>query len=140
MEVLGAVAATVQLAEILTRSVITISKIYRRVADAPEYVQRANNQLNQLIALLTLLQPYLKFSASALASKEIYTVLEDCQQKAHELADVLERLLLEHTRSSWKVSWSAVKCLKKQERINQIIDHLERDKSTLVLWVAVGNQ
>lgn len=140
MEVIGAAAATIQLVELLTKSLISISRLYRRLADAPDYVQRANDQLNQFIALLTLLQPCIKFASFTQASGDIYSILKDCQLQAQELSEILDCLLSEQSKTNRRFSWCSVKSLQKQEKIVQVVSHLERHKSTLTLWVAVVNQ
>jgi hypothetical protein len=140
MEALGAVAACVQLAEIATRTLLLISKLYRKARDAPEYVQRVDRQLSQLIALVTLLQPCFDLPAYVSASNDISAVLEDCHDQADQLARVIDGLLSKQNEPAWKRGWHAVKCLKRQEKITSISNHLERHKSTLSLWVAVANQ
>lgn len=138
MEAVGAAASCIQLIEIAGRTLISISKLYRRARDAPKEIQRVSRQLDQLITLVTLLQPYFSLHAPTTGTNGIKSVIQDCIDQAEQLAKLID--VYTKDEPVWKRGWHNLKALSRQEQVTLISNHLERHKSNLLLWVSITNQ
>ena len=138
MEALGVAASCIQLIEVAGKTLISISKLYRRVKEAPKEIQRVARQLNQLVSLVTMLQHHFDMTTYASGTSGIEAVLQDCIGQAQELAQLID--IYTKDDPIWKRGWHNVKALSRQEQVTSISSHLERHKSTLSLWVTVANQ
>jgi hypothetical protein len=138
MEAIGGAASCIQLIETAGRTLISISKLYRRAKEAPKEIQRISRQLDQLITLVTLLQPYFSLPAPTRGTNGITAVIQDCIDQAEQLTQLID--VYTKDESVWKRGWHNLKALSRQEQVASISNHLERHKSSLLLWVAVTNQ
>jgi len=137
---LGASYSCVQLADIATKTVLSISKLYRKAKSVPESVRKCDEQLSSLIALVTFLQPCFDLPVHVTAHKDVTAVLEDCNKHALRLSRVIEDLNSHQNLSAWKRKLSAFKHIKKEEEIARISAQLEQHRNTLTLWIGAANQ
>ena len=136
LEVLGAVAAAVQLAECGLKIARLITQLRSQVHDAPASLSRRLLQVQHLTEIARLIE-----SSPALQTTLIERLLESCLRDAAELEALFERMVSKSS-SHGKIAkyWKAVGDMNKEKQISALCDRLEEGKSAITLCiVSVGS-
>ena len=134
LEVLGAVAAAIQLAEIGLRVVKLISTLPSRIKDVPSWVQRRQVQVKHLVEIALSIQ-----SSPALQTDLIQSLLERCSREVENLATILAELVIDPGASTLARYWKAAGGVRKEKHIAAICDKLEEEKSAITLCIVSIN-
>ncbi len=127
-------AAAVQFVDVGTRLLFSITKLYRKLRDAPH--QALSDEIKQLVNLVNGLMIEGAIADSAAITAK--TFLNDCVALCHQLEDILKKILVDADDSTVRKAWKAVVVVNKEEQIREICAQLERKKCALSLWIS-GN-
>ena len=131
LEVLGAVAAAVQLAECSLKIARLISELRSQVRDAPTSLSRRLSQVQHLTEIARLIE-----TSPALQTKLIETLLESCLRDAASLEGIFERMVAKWSQGGKAAKyWRAIGDMNKEKQIAALCDRLEEGKSAITLCI-----
>lgn len=130
IEILGAVAAAIQLAETGLKIVKLISSLPSHVEGAPTWIKRRQAQIQHLVEIARIIQ-----SSSALQTSLVQSLLESCSREAKELEAILADLVIDPAMGTFARYWKAAGSVRKEKRIAAICDRLEEEKSAITLCI-----
>jgi hypothetical protein len=134
LEILGALASAVQLADTCLKITISASELFTRVRGAPETIRTRIAQIEQLIEIARLIE-----HNSALQTPLIGSVLDRCREDTNNLLGILKKLDTEATARKVVKYWTALLGVTKEKKILGIFERLEERKSSLILCIASIN-
>ncbi|KIX08617.1 uncharacterized protein Z518_03273 [Rhinocladiella mackenziei CBS 650.93] len=130
VEALGAVAGTAQLASYVSRLILAIQRAISQLKDAPRRLQEHKNGLLVLASFLEFVS-----QTDYLLATEIQSYLAQIQSNVNTLLEVLDSSLRHATDKSVKRYWRVLINPRSEEQILNSFIALERDKSSLQLWL-----
>jgi hypothetical protein len=128
--ILGAVAASSQLAEQCLGIIKLIAGLYLKFRNAPESIRRQTVQVEQLIAITRLVQHNPSLQTDLVAS-----ILRNCFAAAGQLEEELRKLSISAGDGKIKKIWTAIVGLTKEEKILALFERLDQEKSILALCI-----
>jgi|SRR5579862_3561513 len=128
--VLGAVAASSQLAEQCLGIIKLIAGLYLRFRNAPESIRKQTVQVEQLIAISRLVQHNPSLQTDLVAS-----VLGNCFAVAGQLGEELRKLSVSAGDGKVEGIWTVIVGLTKEEKILALFERLDQEKSMLALCI-----
>jgi hypothetical protein len=134
LEILGALASAVQLADTCLKITISASELFTRVRGAPETIRTRIAQIEQLIEIARLIE-----HNSALQTPLIGSVLDRCREDTNNLLGILKKLDTEATARKVVKYWTALLGVTKEKKMLGIFERLEERKSSLILCIASIN-
>ena len=130
MEILGAVAAAIQLAQVGTKVIKLPFLLLSQFQDAPTSVQKRENQIQHLVAIARAIE-----CSTALQTKLIESLLRRCSQEAKYLKALLTPLIAGSGMRKIARNWKAIAGVMKEKRISATYKRLEEEKSALTLCI-----
>ena len=134
LEVVGALASAIQLAETCLKITIFANDLFTRVHGAPEVIRTRITQIGQLTEIARLIEHNL-----SLQTPLIESVLGTCSKDATSLWDTLNKLDTPATAGKTVKYWKALVGATKENKIIRICERLEYSKSSLILCIASVN-
>ena len=132
MEIVASIASITQLSRYALSLITKISGIYSDIQDGPAL---QHSQIRQLARLFSIIQTL--HESSAFRTSSIRDHLEPIVVRIQDLKFVLERLSAQQTESLVKKYFKAlIKDHREKNRILELFNELEKDKSALLLSVA----
>jgi len=129
LSILGAIAATSQLAQQAFEIIKFFSDLYAKVQDADESIRTRMLHIEQLIDISKLIA-----KTSTLQTTAIQSVLVTCLRTTITLRDILQELSSDREGLLRRIM-KAVKAVRKEDKIMILLDNIERDKSSLALCI-----
>lgn len=144
---LGVVAAATQFIEVGSRVLRFGSSLSSKLGESSQRIERWLDQVRQFSALVELIKqkttPLSPLAASATSELTTPTWLETtlriCTAQTLTLEEVLEDMRQDVYDGMREKVRKRVLTLKREERITQIMNELERHKSTLSIWLGQKN-
>lgn len=130
LAVLGATAASTQLAVQVTKSFIYLRDIVIKMKAAPKDVQQYTVHVEQLIALTEL------FKVTPELHTTITPILETCRAQATKINDAMGKLTIDDTERWYKKTKKKLQVAMKEKDINQMFERLDREKTSLIVAIA----
>jgi hypothetical protein len=130
LEVLGALASAVQLADACLKVAAFISDL----RDAPKTIRTRIAQIERLTEIATLIQ-----HNSSLQTPLVDSVLGTCLEDANNLLGILKKLDTDTSVGKVVKYWKTLGGVTKEKRILGIFERLEERKSSLLLCVGSIN-
>ena len=134
LEIFGALASAIQLADACLQITAFISNLYSKVREAPETIRTRIAQIEQLIEIAKLVE-----HNTALQTPLIGSVLKRCLEDAGSLLEILKKLDSDASAGRAVKYWKALGGVTKEKRILAICERLEERKSSLALCIASIN-
>ena len=132
IEVVGLLASASQLVIYSIKITTSLSEICQRVQDAPLIVKQRSDQIKQLISTAEQIQ-----QNRLLQTAHVLTHLNETLEQAKTLSTTLERLAKAYSCGSIRRCWKIL-IATKEKAILANFDRLEKEKSALVLSIAVA--
>jgi hypothetical protein len=134
VEILGAVASAVQLADTCMKIAICAIDLFSRVRDAPETIRKRIVAVEQLVEIARLIQHNPSLQTSLIAS-----VLNRARADADQLFEILTKIDAQLTAGKVVKYWKALEGVTKEKRILAMCDRLQENKASLTLYIASIN-
>lgn len=142
MEIVGGIAATIQLADAAFRSLV---KIYSVVQDAKELPQKLRDTLHDVENFRLLLQelqeeasrPGSKLAAAPVQSQRLANTLEATSTCSYTLAESIEKALPGPSNSKLKRAWRALVTLPKEDAILRECERLQKFKQDIQMELQI---
>ena len=134
LEILGAVAGAVQLADVCAQVITFISDLYSKVRGAPETIRARIAQIEQLIKIAKLIE-----NNAALQTPLVHSIIAKCLEDTGSLLKILKKLDTDGSATRAVRYWKALGGVTKEKQILAICERLEERKSSLALCVASIN-
>ena len=146
---IGVAAAAAQFTSIACSILLHASRLSSRLQDIPQCLQRTLDQLRLLLHLADLvskkemaqvLPGVVSLSSTCPPSTRpssvswLESVWKDCTAQAQSLEKIILSMLCETEDSYAQKIWKKILTIKREEKILQIVDNIERYKSMLNLW------
>ena len=132
MEIVAGIASITQLSRYALSLIAKISGIYSDIQDGPALQHQQIRQLARLFSIIQTLH-----ESSAISTSNIKEHLEPIVVKIQDLKVVLERLVAQQALSPVKKYFKAlIKHHREKNRILELFNELEKDKSALLLSIA----
>lgn len=129
LSILGAIAAASQLAQQAFEIVKFFSDLYEKVQDAGESIRTRMLHIEQLIDISKLIA-----KTPTLQTTAIQSVLVTCLRTTITLRDILQELSSDKEGLLRRIM-TAVKAVRKEDKIMILLDNIERGKSSLALCI-----
>jgi hypothetical protein len=140
-EILGITASVVQFIDTGAKLSIKLSSFCSDVHDAPETVCSLLLDLNHQLDIARGIQDRTsQMTLSVSTAQNVPSLLQTHINLAQELLALLLSLELGPCDSMIRRSWKAIRAVKKKERILDICERLERQKTGLALWFSHVNR
>ena len=130
LTILGATAASTQLAVQATKSIIFLMDLRTRMNSASEDVQKYTIHVEQLINLTEL------FQDTPSLHTPIAPTLKTCLVQAQKILDFMQKFTVKDTENWFRKSKKKFRVALKDKEINQMFEQLEREKTSLMIAVA----
>lgn len=127
-EVIGVVAAAIQIAQLSLKLIISLNDLATRLREARSNVQRRVQQLENLIAITVTIS-----QNAQLQTPEVHSSLGRCLQGAESLKLVISKLLDNKKGFQRMVSLFGGAIM--ENRLAEAMRHLEEEKSTLLIAI-----
>ncbi len=134
MEVLGAVASAVQLADTCLKIATCAVDLFSRIRDAPETIRKRIVAVDQLVEIARLIEHNPSLQTPLIAS-----VLARARAEADQLFEILKKIDAQPTPGKMVKYWKALEGVTKEKRIVAICDRLQEIKASLTLNIASIN-
>lgn len=134
LEILGAVAGAVQLADTCLKIVTYAVDLFSRVRDAPETIRKRLEEVKQLIEIARLIEHNPSLQTPLIAS-----VLAGACANADQLFEILTKIDRQPTDGKVAKYWKALEGITKEKRILAICVRLQENKASLTLSIASIN-
>jgi len=134
LEVLGAVASAVQLADTCVKIASCAVDLFSRVRDAPVTIQKRLEEVKQLIEIARLIEHNPSLQTPLIAS-----ILARARADADQLFKILTKIDVQPTAGKVVKYWKALEGVTKEKRILAICDRLQETKASLTLSIASIN-
>ena len=132
MEIVASIASITQLSRYALSLIAKISGIYSDIQDGPAL---QNQQIRQLARLFSIIQTL--HESSAFSTSSIEEFLEHIIVRIQDLEVLLSRLVAQQSESLVKKYFKAlIKDHREKNRIFELFNELEKDKSALLLSIA----
>lgn len=131
LEILGAVAGAVQLADTCLKITTFAADLFCRIRDAPKTIQKRLEEVKQLIEIARLIE-----HNSSLQTPEVASVLAGARANADLLFEILKKLDSQPTAGKVAKYWKAIEGVTKEKKILAICDCLRENKILLTLLIA----
>lgn len=130
LEVLGAAASAVQLADAAWKISKFFSSLSSHVKDTPSSVLKRKAQIEHLAEIARLIKNSVVLQTDLIAS-----LLRVCVQEIRDLESLLSKLVDGATSGRIARYWKAVGGIQTEKRISAICDRLEREKTAIILCI-----
>lgn len=142
MEVVGGVAAAIQLADAGFRSLVKVYSVVRDAAELPRKLQDTFHHVENFRLLLQELQeeatrPGSKLATAPAQSQRLANTLEETSKCSNELAKNIEKALPGPSESKLKRAWRALVTLPKEEAIFRDCERLQRFKQDIQMELQI---
>jgi hypothetical protein len=127
LTILGAAAASMQLAEQVCCIVEFFSDLYGKAKEAPELIRARLSHLEQLISVSKLIA-----RTEQLQTTEIQKALVACLRYSLDLRQILNKFSAEE-KGKLRRALQSLKIVHKEDRITELLDKIEREKSSLAI-------
>lgn len=134
LEVLGAVASAVQLADTCLKIATCTVDLFSRIRDAPETIRKRIVAVEQLVEIARLIEHNPSLQTPLIAS-----VLARARAEADQLFEILTKIDAQPTAGKVVKYWKALEGVTKEKRIMTICDRLQEIKASLTLNIASVN-
>jgi hypothetical protein len=134
LEVLGALAGAVQLADTCLKITICAIDLFSRVRDAPETIRRRIVAVEQFVEIARLIEYNPSLQTPLIAS-----VLTRARADADQLFEILTKIDAQPTAGKVVKYWKTLEGVTKEKRILAICDRLQENKASLTLYIASIN-
>jgi hypothetical protein len=134
LEVLGALASAVQLADTCLTITAFVIDLFTRVDRAPEAIRKRVVEIEQLIEITRLIE-----HNSTLQTPLMTSVLAACHGDADQLLDILKKIDIQPIAGMATKCWKALVGVTKEKRILAICERLQGKKNSLILCIANVN-
>lgn len=134
LEGLSAAAACLQLIELTAKIIAAVSDVYTKYRDGPASIRIQSAQLHVLADIAAEIK-----QNPSLQSNTAGTILQNCIRVLGDLLKVLQDLTVDGTSGALKKTWKAVDGLRQEKRILELLEELEREKSSLMLVIENAN-
>ena len=132
MEIVASIASITQLSRYALSLIVKISGIYSDIQDGPALQHQQIRQLARFFSIIRTLH-----ESSAFSTSSIKEHLEPIVVRIQDLKVVLERLVAQQARSPVKKYIEAlIRHHREKNRILNLFNELEKDKSALLLSIA----
>ncbi|CZR70053.1 uncharacterized protein PAC_19954 [Phialocephala subalpina] len=131
VEILGAVASAVQVADICIRITDSLVEFYSRVHDAPEKINQRTVQIAQLKEMAHLIE-----RCPSLQISPVTSILKSISHEARRLEDILTQATTRGNEGKVKRKLKSVGFALKEKQVESICTRLESEKTTLLLCIA----
>lgn len=143
-EALAIAAAVVQFLDIGLRLSTKLGGLVSELHDAPNTLHRLKSDLDQQISMTQHIQSsYPIFWSTSIKSPSAVTLqdkaLVDYTHTMEQLVSVIQSVHNEAEHGAFRKSWNAIRVIHKRKEIELLCDHLERQKSTMMLWLTNAN-
>ena len=129
LSILGAIAAASQLAQQASEIIKFFSDLYAKVQDADESIRTRMLHIKQLIDISKLIA-----KTPTLQTTSIQSVLVTCLRTTITLRDILQELSSDKEGLLRRIM-KGVKAVRKEDKIMILLDNIERNKSSLALYI-----
>jgi hypothetical protein len=130
LSVLGAVAAASQLLEQGANVTTFLWGLYSKIKHAPESIRKQIIQVEQLLGLSRLFLQHPSLQKDSVAS-----ILGTCLLRAQEFQNFLKKILVTDTDGRFKKLKKSFEAVMKEKEIIVLFDHLEKEKTSLMLCI-----
>jgi N-terminal domain on NACHT_NTPase and P-loop NTPases len=134
VEILGAVASAVQLADTCMKIAICAIDLFSRVRDAPETIRKRIVAVQQLVEVARLIEHNPSLQTPLIAS-----VLTRARADADQLFEILTKIDAQPSAGKVVKYWKALEGITREKRILAICDRLQENKALLTLYIASIN-
>jgi hypothetical protein len=134
LEVLGAVASAVQLADTCMKVATCATDLFSRIRDAPETIQKRIMAIEQLVEIARLIEHNPSLQTPLIAS-----ILTGARADADQLFEILTKIDAQPTAGKVVKYWKALEGVIKEKKILAICDRLQEIKASLTLNIASIN-
>ena len=134
LEVLGAVASAVQLADACLKIATCAVDLFSRVRDAPETIRKRIVAVEQLVEIARLIEHNPSLQTPLIAS-----VLTRARADADQLFEILTKIDAQPSAGKVVKYWKALEGITREKRILAICDRLQENKTLLTLYIASIN-
>ena len=139
-EVVGAVAAVVQLVDVALRLSSCLERFCSDVRNVPRRFLQLQIDLRQQIEIAQHIQnDHVPGFATTVSSLTLDAPLLEYTSLAEELSKTLEGLLARKNDGMLQRGWSGICSLRKKEEVGNICDRLEQKRSILSVWLNAAN-
>jgi hypothetical protein len=140
-EILGITASVVQFIDTGAKLSIKLSSLCSDVHDAPETVCSLLLDLNHQLDIARGIQDRTSHvTLSVSTAQSVPSMFQTHMNLTQELLALLQSLELGPHDSMIRRNWKAIRAVKEKEGIIDICERLERQKTSLVLWLSHTNQ
>jgi hypothetical protein len=130
LSILGAVAAASQLLEQGADLTKFLWELYSKMKNAPESIRKQIFQVEQLLGLSRLF-----LQNSSLQKDYVASILGICILRAQEFHCFLKKMSVVDTDGRFKKIKKSFEVVMKEKEIVVLLDHLEREKTSLMLCI-----
>ena len=131
IEILGALAGAVQLADICIRVAESLSTLLLRVADVPISLSTQKAHLAQLVQIMRLIQ-----CCPSLQTPVVASILTSLISEVKALQGIVLKASAGATAGKAKTYWKSLETVLKGQRIASVCARLEKEKNSLTLCIA----
>lgn len=131
LEILGAVACAVQLADTCLKITTFAADLFCRIRDGPKTIQKRLEEVKQLIEIARLIE-----HNPSLQTPEVASVLAGARANADLLFEILKKVDTQPTAGKVAKYWKAIEGVTKEKKILAICDDLLENKILLTLLIA----
>lgn len=132
-EVLGAVTAAGQFIEQSIKVIQLIKGVHDKVHNAPTEIEKWTQEIETLVDIARKVQ-----RTSVLQTPEIQAILSRCDDRIRNLSDIFNSISWEADASLGKKTWLAFRGVGQEAKIRGIFEDLEREKSSLDIYIGTA--
>ncbi|KAL6816354.1 ankyrin repeat-containing domain protein [Trichoderma camerunense] len=125
-EIIGAVAAAEQFAEVLFKTIKLAKSVANQFQDGPNQIQQKIERLESLASLAKQIQ-----NTTSLQTEDIGKILTRCEWHVQSLQDLLQKISFNCHDSIQKKTWRAITGLKQEANISKLSDNLDHEYNSL---------
>ncbi|KAF3076336.1 hypothetical protein CFAM422_001605 [Trichoderma lentiforme] len=125
-EIIGAVAAAEQFAEVLFKTIKLAKSVADQFQDGPNRIQQKIERLESLASLAKQIQ-----NTKSLQTEDIGKILTRCEWHGQSLQDLLQKISFNCHDSIQKKTWRAIAGLKQEANISKLFDNLDHEYNSL---------
>ncbi|KAK4085044.1 uncharacterized protein Triagg1_34 [Trichoderma aggressivum f. europaeum] len=125
-EIIGAVAAAEQFAEVAFKTIKLIKSVADQIQDGPDQIQQKIGRLEGLASLAKQIQ-----NTKSLQTEDIGKILTRCECHVQSLQNLLQKISFNRRDSIRKRTWRAISGLKQEANISNLFDDLDHEYNSL---------
>lgn len=125
-DIIGAVAAAEQFAEVVFKTIKLVKSVVDQIHDAPDQIQQQIGRLESLTSLAKQVQ-----NTKTLQNEEINKILTRCESHLQSLQNLLHKISFGGDDPLGKKTWRAICSLKEEGAMLKLFDMLDQEYNSL---------